>query len=236
MGKRAFDDYWQSYNEILRNQVRYFDKDDMYFAQYKIDLVKKFMHTEPSSILEYGCGVGRNLGFLRRQFPKAIIYGCDISQKSLEAASKELPEAVLFKAGEKKLLGVFDLIFVANVFHHIPPETRMDAIQDIKHMLKQDGSLFIFEHNPYNPVTRHLVKTCPFDEAAVLLKPAELKKLVKCEEMEICYLRYTLFFPAFLKIFRFIEPALFWLPLGGQYFLQAEKSHTRSDVENSQNR
>ena len=35
--------------------------------------------------------------------------------------------------------------------------------------------------------------------------------------------KYTLFFPAFLKMFRFLEKYMGFLPLGGQYYVIAEK-------------
>ncbi len=37
-------------------------------------------------------------------------------------------------------------------------------------VLKKKGRVYIFEHNPYNPVTRYLVATCEFDRDAVLFK------------------------------------------------------------------
>jgi hypothetical protein len=43
------------------------------------------------------------------------------------------------------------------------------AIRYCYSRLKEDGHFIIFEHNPINPVTRHLVKNCPFDADAVLL-------------------------------------------------------------------
>lgn len=224
MSKINFDDYHESYNELLRDQTRFFDKDS-YFAEYKIRTVRQHLHGAPARILEYGCGIGRNLRFLQQQFPKAEIYGCDISGKSLEAAAKELPDAKLFETGRHPYGQDFDLIFVANVLHHVPPGLREGVLKDINNMLQPGGALYIFEHNPYNPVTRHMVNTCPFDSDAVLLKPAELKRLVTGTSLRVVLLHYSLFFPAFLKRMRFFEPLLVKVPLGGQYFVFAKKEH-----------
>jgi hypothetical protein len=112
---------------------------------------------------------------------------------------------------------------VANVLHHVSPELRAGVMEDIYRILQHSGFLFIFEHNPYNPVTRHLVNTCPFDENAVLITPFEIKRLVSAALLKPILLQYTLFFPAFLKGMRFLEPFLKKVPIGGQYFIFAEK-------------
>jgi len=224
MKKVKFDDYQKTYNELLQNQVRFFDKNDTYFAEYKIKIVRRYARKDsPAKILEYGCGIGRNLGFLRKHFPDAQVYGCDISGESLETAKREQPGVHLFMLGKERIEEKFDLIVMANVMHHISPELRLAALRDMDRMLEENGSLFIFEHNPYNPVTRHLVNTCPFDKDAVLVKPAELRMLAAVAGLRMGRVNYTLFFPSFLKVFRFCEPLLAWVPLGGQYFMRAKK-------------
>ena len=127
-------------------------------------------------ILEYGCGIGRNIPYLRAAFPNAEIVGTDISVASLEMARKEQPDATFVAEHEHTApYGSYDLIFVAGVFHHIPPLQRAGAARTLFERLDNGGKLFVFEHNPYNPVTRHIVSNCPYDEDAILLKPAELR-------------------------------------------------------------
>ena len=41
--------------------------------------------------------------------------------------------------------------------------------------LRPKGRIYIFEHNPFNPVTRWVVKHTAIDRNAVLLKPAEVR-------------------------------------------------------------
>jgi hypothetical protein len=84
--------------------------------------------------------------------------------------------------------------------------------------------LFVFEHNPYNPVTRRLVNTCPFDADAVLLARAETVSLLKAAGLEPSAAAYCLFFPQMLAALRPLEAWLGWLPLGGQYFVAGRKS------------
>ena len=82
----------------------------------------------------------------------------------------------------------------------------------------------VYEHNPYNPLTRNAVNNCPFDENAILLRKNEVNKIFKKTELKIIMQEYRVFFPAFLKILRPSEQYLKWLPLGGQYFVIAKKS------------
>ena len=221
MKKVDFDEYAKSYDEILGDQLNFFNRDDEYFARYKVECIKAHIKETPRTILEYGCGTGRNLRFLKDAFKDAEIYGCDISAKSLEIARKQNVDCHLFLPDQRPPKSAFDLIFVAGVFHHIPPEERAQVMKEIACLLRKDGKLFVFEHNPWNPVTRRLVRDCPFDEDAVLIKPSELTDLLTEAGFRVEKKRYALFFPEVLKCFRKYEKRLGFIPLGGQYFIHA---------------
>ena len=218
MDQNDFDEIAEKYNTILGEQLKFFDEDDSYFAEYKIIKLKNLLKFEPKSILDFGCGIGRSTLFLQRYFPKASIYGSDTSQKSLIKAKKLLPSVEFFLIDELvNKTNVFDVIFISNVFHHIEPDKRLKTMELISVASKAGALMVVFEHNPYNPVTRYLVNTCPFDHDAVLLKPQELKTLFRKVGIKNIGVKYTLFFPGFLKYLRFLEPYLGFLPLGGQY-------------------
>jgi hypothetical protein len=91
--------------------------------------------------------------------------------------------------------------------------------------MNPEAELFIFEHNPYNPLTRHAVNTCPFDKDAELITLSDMKRLIFRSGLTLLPARYALFFPAALKPLRFLEPLLAPVPLGGQYMV-----HARHDV------
>jgi len=103
-------------------------------------------------------------------------------------------------------------------------DDRRQLVSDLLSALNPGGSLLFFEHNPWNPVTRLMVSTCPIDEGAILMRRAELRKLVgSCSSDVELRSGYTLFFPGFLKSLRPLEDKLQWLPLGGQYFVLATR-------------
>jgi len=223
MKKVDFDDFADDYGQIMAKQLHFFAPGRDYFSEYKVRIVKKFLNHAPSTILEFGCGIGANIKYLLAYFPDSKISGCDVSAKSLSIASQKYPAVsfILFNADKHSINHQFDLILVANVFHHIAPEQRPSTMLTLKNSLAPGGNLFIFEHNPYNPVTRHLVNTCPFDADAHLLRPKETASLLNKSGFTIIRKEFILFFPAALQVLRPLEHYLGILPLGGQYVFQA---------------
>lgn len=62
--KVNFDKYTDNYNELLRENTGFFSTEE-YFAKYKVDLVRNRIGVSPKRVLEYGCGIGRNIGYLK---------------------------------------------------------------------------------------------------------------------------------------------------------------------------
>jgi SAM-dependent methyltransferase len=219
-----FDKYTNEYNLLLQERTGFFSKDDAYFARYKVELMKSRLTQRVKTILEYGCGIGRNISFIREAFPYADVVGTDISQASLDIARQDHPEvSFITESDELSDIGKFDLIFVAGVYHHIPVAKRTDVSDLLYRRLDPFGNLFVFEHNPYNPITRRIVSKCPYDDDAVLLRPKELREHLRQSGFRNPHTEYCLFVPPNLTMLTWIEPRLCWLPLGGQYFVHVSK-------------
>jgi ubiquinone/menaquinone biosynthesis C-methylase UbiE len=84
----VFDAIAAEYDQVQRGNLGCFGGDLSFFAEYKIALARKLIRNEPENILEFGCGVGRNLPFLQHYFPDSAIQGCDVSAESLALAGK----------------------------------------------------------------------------------------------------------------------------------------------------
>lgn len=224
INKVDFDDYTDNYNQLLKEGTGFFSANEEYFARYKVDLVRKQVHTPANRILEYGCGIGRNIPFLKQAFPSAVVMGSDISAASLEIARRDNTGVEFFLENDiVEPTNPFDVIFVAGVFHHIPVVQRAEVAKTIFSRLSPGGLLFVFEHNPFNPVTRRIVNNCPYDEDAVLLKPSELKRILSEAALILEHKAYCLFVPPSLSVLARMESRLGWLPLGGQYWVQARR-------------
>jgi len=218
--KVYFDEYSANYDELLHESTKFYAADSEYFAKYKVDLIRQASTRPIARVLEYGCGTGRNIEYLRAAFPNAEVVGTDVSAASLEVAAASNPAASFAVERDSLDIGKFDLIFVASVFHHIPPAERPGMMRMLAQRLAPQGSIDVFEHNPYNPVTRRIVNTCPFDADAILLKPGELRALIRDAGMDLQRLSYCLFVPPRLSWLAPLEKYLGWLPLGGQYWVR----------------
>jgi SAM-dependent methyltransferase len=218
MTKIDFDQYAGQYDALLAAQTQFFDTDSDYFARYKIERAKR-VAGKVTAALDFGCGIGRSMAHLRKAFAGAEIAGCDPSADSLAIARRENPACQFFAMDELRAEPRFDLVLASCVFHHIAPAERQEALRYCYDRLKPGGRFVIFEHNPFNPVTRRLVSTCPFDADAVLLPMRETLKRLRAANFTIAQANYCLFFPGPLAALRPLENYMGWLPLGGQYFV-----------------
>jgi SAM-dependent methyltransferase len=200
--------------------------DISYYAEYKVNILRSICGEFKSNlkILEFGCGVGRNLGWIQKYYSNSDLYAYDISTESIQIAKKNNPNIkIISDEFIESTKCYFDIIFIAGVFHHIPPDIRDDVIKTLFGLLKNTGSIVVFEHNPYNPLTRYMVNTCEFDENAELLTKKELIKLFVKEGFILSKSSYSLFFPPKLSGLNFMEKFIWWFPLGGQYYLHLKK-------------
>lgn len=229
----TFDKYASDYDRVQSQSMGVLGKDVEKFARYKVELVKEFLPETPQKILEFGCGTGRNLQYFRQFFRESEIWGCDISEDSLKIASERAPDVHLFSSENIAVFSdyqdKFDLLFLAGVLHHIRHDEHETWINAVGGTLKKHGYLIIFEHNPHNPITRHLVNSCPYDADAELLKLSNCKKILKKCGLAIKKTGYTLLFPWRLPFLLKIEKSLEYFPFGGQYYVMAEKMN-RSEI------
>jgi len=118
----------------------------------------------------------------------------------------------------------FDLVFVANVMHHIERKDLRHVLSRIKSSMKRSGLAIIFEFNPYNPATQLLFKAVDrrYDPNAVMLKPHYLHSQLKKAGFAASRAYYTIFFPAFVSILLPLEKYMTGVPIGAQYYMIAE--------------
>ena len=229
MDVAEFDQFADEYTATHAANIRMSGEDPEYFARYKIEEVRRRWNATgrgaPGAILDFGTGIGNSLPHLAKQFPGAALTGLDISEKSLAVAERRFPgvATLIPYDGQHIPLGPqsFDLIFSACVFHHIDATEHAAIFGQLHRLLKPGGLMAIFEHNPVNPATRHIVATCPFDANAVLLSSAELKRSQAEAGFREIEVAYTGFFPGALRSLRPLERFMTALPIGAQYYTLA---------------
>jgi len=230
--EREFDAFANDYRDILKDSVKKLSEFDCeYFAQYKIQIIKNSLISPPKNILDFGCGDGISCEFFRKYFPESAITGIDVSSKSMKIAeNKKIPNSsFIFYDGDELPFDTnsFDLIFAAGVFHHIEKQKHFNLAKELNRVLDKNGKLFIFEHNPFNPFTKKVVKDCIFDIGAELIFPNFFKKTFQKSNFKNVQINYTLFFPRynlFKRLFA-LEKHLKRCPLGAQYYLEAMKTN-----------
>lgn len=219
MTTAEFDEFAKIFAEVAGQNTSFFGADYGYFGRYRSNIVKRLCGPNIANILDFGCGVGLGIGALREIFPDSRIVGCDPSQESLAVARTREPGCELLEPSAIGATRQFDVITAVSVFHHIAPVGRNTALRYCYERLIPGGHLFVFEHNPYNPLTRHLVSRCPLDRKAILLPPTETLTRVRQAGFNRVAAAYCLFFPKALAFLHPLESSLGWLPLGGQYYV-----------------
>lgn len=224
MNTSEFDKYADAYRSTHAKNIKISGEEPEYFSEYKIAEVAKQSQEHHMAldvnILDFGCGVGSSYPFFRKYFPHAQLTGLDVSEKSLSIAKERFGDGSWIHFDGNRFPfddGTFDIAFVACVFHHIPPDLHIQVLLELRRVLRKGGMLFIFEHNPWNPLTLHAVNTCEFDENAILLSSRELRTKLLAANFGDLTLRFHVFIPGQLKSIRRLEHYLYWCPAGAQY-------------------
>lgn len=96
---------------------------------------------EVRSVMELGCGAGRNLYVLQRRYPTLALYGVDINPEGIGHARHhvraELVVGDLYDLGTVLGGRIVDLIFTMGVLIHLHPETLPGLIREMRGRARQ---------------------------------------------------------------------------------------------------
>jgi len=226
--QNLFDHYASRYHRVLNRALSPSGEGAQYYARKRVQWLQNWLQDigfAPSTVLDYGCGTGGSVPFLREILRPSRILGVDISPESLfharqdyEGKTTKFENCHLFVAQSE-----FQLAFSNGVFHHIAPAQRPSALRYIHESLVPGGVLAFWENNPWNPATRYIMGQCEFDEEAAPISPVQARKLICSSGFQVLHSSSHFYFPRWLKWLRWLEPALARLPLGAQYLVLARK-------------
>lgn len=230
--KQEFDQYRDSYESLIESSLSFASQPHDFYMQLKADdlfnvLSKSYSQTATVKILDLGCGHGAIHPYMLQNAPfKMELHGVDPASSVIEIASKVNPQ-VQYKYNDGQSLpyedNAFDAVVATCVMHHVKVEQWQSFLEEARRVLKPGASLFVYEHNPYNPLTAKIVRECPIDADAVLLKSGNLLNLMKKSGLKDAATRFIIFFPLKGRMFRLLEKFLAWLPLGAQYVATSRK-------------
>jgi SAM-dependent methyltransferase len=230
-----FDKHAATYDGGLDNPIKRLmgNSPDQFIAVKARWLLRreKGLRTGELRLLDYGCGAGDLMRVLAELGARATFSGCDVSTGMLAEAAKRWPggqgaaPSLATQDGTRTPFAdsQFDVATVSAVLHHVPVAERPAVYAELGRVLKPGGRLYVFEHNPRNPLVRHVIARTPIDENAILLDANEVQAgLLDSARYEV-EIDYLMFMPPGIKFLRSIDRALAWLPLGAQYAVAARK-------------
>ena len=227
--KAEFDLLADQYHHEHKANVAITGEDPEYFSEYKIADLAGFVKENKlcsAQVMDFGCGIGNSVPFLRKHFVNSELCFADVSSRSIEIAKKRFPGAERYILIDEKIpieTNSQDIVFSACVFHHITPEEHGHWLQELLRVTRPGGLLVIYEHNPLNPLTLRAVNTCPLDVNAQLIRAGSMRIRVQGAGWEHARIDYKLFFPSFLRFLRPAEKHLSRVALGAQYRVLARK-------------
>jgi SAM-dependent methyltransferase len=230
-------DYEKIHNQCLPPGVR----SDEFVAQKAEKItgwIRARLGKDRFHFLDFGCGNGRLLKTLidsdaLRLFAdedRLRFYGFDPSVESLKEAREIIADERVRLVSSMSDVGTdvrFDMAVSCNVFHHILISQRPRAAGILRRRTKPGALFIIWEHNPLNPVTRALIRICPFDKGARLLRLRSAISLFKGQAFHRVAHAYVHIFPPKWRQFGivpYIERCMAGVPLGAQYWVMFERS------------
>lgn len=141
---------------VYRRQRHFYDATRKFYLLGRDRVIDELAVPAGASVLELGCGTGRNLALAARAYPRAALFGLDIAETMLETAERRIRregiagrvrlargDASVFDA--EALFGreTFDRVFLSYTLSMIPPwrETIAAALDRVA----PGGSLHIVD-------------------------------------------------------------------------------------------
>lgn len=224
-----FDQYADhTYGREVESVIPFTHQGHEFFTRAKVDhlvslVARRLGRPSAASVLDVGCGPGMTDAML---LPRVgSVTGVDVSPGMVETAAAANP-AGSYQAYDGSTLpfddDTFDVSFAICVFHHIDPGAPRDRVAaEMVRVTRPGGLCVVFEHNPYNPLTRRAVNTCVFDEGVTLLTAKETARHWSAAGATVTDKRYILFVPVSQRVSAAADRVFAKLPLGGQFYVAA---------------
>jgi SAM-dependent methyltransferase len=218
-----FDAFDRSYNEVVDKALSFSGLTVDFFtrvkADYFLELLDSASLAKRPDVIDIGCGIAKSHPLLAGHVGRLV--GVDVSSACIAVAAARNPQneyATIDGLNLPYSAESFDVASAVCVFHHVPMRDRVRLASNVRRALRPGGVFAIFEHNPLNPLTRHVVGNCEFDKGAVLLRKSETERLLGEAGFREISTRFILSVPAKGRMLRGIDHMFARLPFGAQYY------------------
>lgn len=226
----GFEKYKDVYQEEIQKSISFIGRRHSFFVEAKaekiLELTRRYVgNPDTLRALDLGCGVGITDCYLTSHFKK--LHGIDLSRGIVKKAAELNPKVTYRHYAGSKLpyaSNSMDVTFTICVMHHVLPSKLGAFVKEMIRVTRRGGLVLVFEHNPFNPLTRVAVSRCELDEGSVLLSMGRAKKILRENSLDIVETKYNFFTPFDGAFFKRLEGLMGWLPLGAQYFVAGRKS------------
>lgn len=226
---KDFDNVAGAYEDKINSALSFAGREHAFYIDVKREHILRlaaqhFADIKSLDVLDLGCGLGAYHPGLEGKFRE--LHGIDVSAHSIELAATRHPFVRYSNFDGTRLpydTGQFSLVFTVCVMHHVPPPQWAAFVAEMYRVVKAGGLALVFEHNPYNPATQYIVKTCDIDKDAVLLRPGKLRGLFTTVGFTKVRTRTIISIPPASPFLAGVDSLLGRLPLGAQYYLSALK-------------
>ena len=224
----AFDRHSSTYEAAIEQAIGFAGQPHDVYVEAKarrlLELARRRLGADPGEALDVGCGIGlvdRHVGSHVRS-----LHGVDVSRAVVERARQANADVEYAVYDGRRLpydAGKFDLVFAVCVLHHVRRTERPALLAEMARVTRPGGLVVVFEHNPWNPLTRKAVRGCAFDEGAELLSLRQLVGAMRRARLDPVDADYLLFVPWRMRFVEAIERRLTRVPLGAQYVVAARR-------------
>jgi SAM-dependent methyltransferase len=223
-----FDSYAGDYERALGLGLRYSGEDGAFFARGRVCALAvrlRELGVRPATVLDFGCGTGTTMSLLTDVLGAERAIGVDVSKQSLAIgrARNGHRGEFEFRLASSIPVAEADCAYCNGVFHHIAPAERSRAVAQVRSALLPGGLFALCENNPWNPGTRLVMRSIPFDRDAVPLTPRQARRLLEAGGFEVLTTDFLFIFPRALRMLRRFERRLARWPVGGQYMIVARR-------------
>ncbi len=220
----SFDEHSADYSQKMDRALTVVGLEHDFFIEAKVPHILEARRRLPANaavrVLEIGCGIGLITQRLRPLLTD--VWGIDPSISSLGHAAARGGQMIAADGLRTPFADeTFDLVIAVCVLHHVPVDQRAAFLAEAARITRRGGIVLLCEHNPWNPLTRLVVGRCELDRDAILLPQTEARRRLTTAGLSNIRSRYILFFPWRGAVWRWLESHLAWLPLGGQYVIDA---------------
>ena len=104
------------------------------------------------NILDFGCGVGRQLLHFCRDYPSPTYFACDVNPRSLQFIRRAYPHVTAYTSGFAPPLAYdanqFDMVYSVSVFSHLHPRDHSSWLRELSRIVRPGGYAFLTIEGP----------------------------------------------------------------------------------------